>query len=72
MSGSRRLGTDKDVEKLARTARRAGWQVMVSTSNHLHWISPDGSKKIVSSLTWGDQRRIKRVVKALKDSGVDI
>jgi hypothetical protein len=37
------LGTDPDVEKLARETRRAGWLVEVdSGSTHIRWESPTG------------------------------
>jgi hypothetical protein len=35
------LGTDKDVEALARAARKAGWTVTVTRSNHLRWQAPE-------------------------------
>lgn len=44
------LGTHKDVEKLARKARKAGWRVEVTSSNHLRWTPPEGDF-IISGLT---------------------
>lgn len=32
----------KDLRKLARTARRAGWTITAARSGHLHWRAPDG------------------------------
>lgn len=31
------LGTHKDIEKLARKARRQGWTVEVTKGNHIRW-----------------------------------
>lgn len=67
-----RLGTSKDVEKLARTARRAGWTVEITGKNHLRWISPNGKDKLTSALTFGDERRIKKIEKFLRERGVDL
>lgn len=70
--GGNRLGTDKDVEKLARAARRAGWDVVITGKNHLKWISPDGKDKLTSALTFGDPRRIKKIRKFLTERGVEL
>lgn len=58
------LGTDPDVEKLAREARRAGWTVEVSGSNHLHWEAPDGHF-FTTPLT-GSSRTVLRVRSRLR------
>ncbi len=36
------LGTNKDIEKLARRARKRGWVVEVTARNHIRWTSPEG------------------------------
>ncbi|MHB1928784.1 MAG: hypothetical protein ACYDEN_04520 [Acidimicrobiales bacterium] len=46
------LGTDKDVEALARAARKSGWRVGVDGANHLRWQGPDG-QELRSPLTGG-------------------
>lgn len=53
------FGTDKDVEELARRARKAGWTVQVDGGNHLRWSSPFG-QEFRSALTGGRGQR-KRV-----------
>lgn len=74
--GNNRLGSDSDVEKLARQARRAGFDVFVKKSNHITWIAPlqVGQKvpdRINSPLTFGDKRRIKQIKKFLIEHGVE-
>lgn len=47
-----RLGTHKDVEKVARRARKQGWTVEVAKgSTHIVWTSPDGETQVRTSLT---------------------
>lgn len=47
---SKRLGTNKDIEKLARRARKQGWEVQITRNNHLKFINPDGAV-VVGGLT---------------------
>lgn len=65
------LGTDKDVEKMAKVALRAGWKVTVTRGNHIKWVSPDG-EMYISSLSFGDKRRIKQLRKFLTTRGVEL
>lgn len=55
------LGTDKDVEELARRARRAGWVVTTDGRTHLRWRSPSGGE-FRSPLTGGrgHRQRVER------------
>lgn len=47
-----RLGANKDMEKLVRKARRAGWDVQVTGGNHIKFLPPDPDGEIVyGSLT---------------------
>lgn len=61
------LGTDKDLEKLARRARRAGWTVEVNGRNHVRWTAPDG-QSFTTGLTMNRRsatvarRRIERLL----------
>jgi hypothetical protein len=52
------LGTDKDVEALARRARRAGWVVDTDGRTHLRWRSPRG-QEFRSPLTGGRGVRLR-------------
>lgn len=52
------LGTDKDVEALARRARRCGWSVSVDGSTHLRWEAPSGTV-FRSALTGGRTTRLR-------------
>jgi hypothetical protein len=56
MSGA--LGTDKDVEALARRARRSGWTVSVDGSTHLRWEAPSGAV-FRCALTGGRTTRLR-------------
>lgn len=60
------LGTDKDVEDLARRARRAGWTVTVDGRTHLRWQSP-GAAEFRSPLTGGrgHRQRVERRLAAV-------
>lgn len=42
---------DKDIEQLARVALKAGWRVEMTKGSHVMWYAPDGTTKILSSLT---------------------
>jgi hypothetical protein len=72
---SRQLGTEKDVEKLARIARRSGFTVEVTSKNHLRWVAPrktdNHSAQLISPLTFGDKRRIKAIKKFLVANGCE-
>lgn len=50
----RLLGTDKDIERLVRAARKAGWEVSITGSGHIRFRSPDRSVPLVfGALTTG-------------------
>lgn len=57
----------KDLRKLAREARHAGWTITVSRANHLHWRSPTGAL-VVTATTPGkkggrlDVRAVRRAL----------
>lgn len=53
------LGTDKDVEKLARRARQAGWTVEIDGGTHIRWRAPGGSTMFSSPLTGGRAVRLR-------------
>lgn len=44
MANGKLLGTDKDVEALARRARKAGWTVDIDGGTHIRWQCPDGGE----------------------------
>lgn len=65
------LGTDKDVEALARRARKHGWTVEVTGGTHLRWTAPDGAW-FTSPLTPGGRLaplRIRRNLARLDPAG---
>lgn len=45
------LGTHKDIEKLARKARKQGWTVEVTKNNHLRFTPPNGGKPLIGGLS---------------------
>jgi predicted RNA binding protein YcfA (HicA-like mRNA interferase family) len=48
---ARRLGADKEIEKLRKQAVREGWDVTITGGNHIRWRSPDGETTVISGLT---------------------
>jgi hypothetical protein len=66
-----RLGiNDKDMEKVAKRAQKAGWTITISGGNHLKWLSPDGKTMLVSSRT-GSYRAWKNFRADLRRAGFD-
>lgn len=61
------LGINKDLEALARKARKAGWTVEVNGRNHVRWTTPDG-QSFTTGLTMNRRsatvarRRIQRLL----------
>jgi hypothetical protein len=41
--GNKKIGTNKETEKLIKLARKQGWTVEVTGGNHLKWTPPPGS-----------------------------
>lgn len=74
--GNNRLGSNSDIEKLARQARKKGFDVYVVRSNHIEWLAPpneDGVREFIRSpLTPGDPRRIKAIHKFLRTHGCPV
>lgn len=62
----------KPLQDLYRTARKAGWTVEVSGSNHLRWCPPDGGRPIYSALTTRDNREALNVRGKLRRAGLKI
>lgn len=62
------LGTDKDLEKLARQARRQGWTVETTGSNHLRWTSPSG-RVIITGLTMS-KTSVRHAITKLRRAGI--
>lgn len=69
---SQKLGANKDVEKLARKARKGGIEVTITRGNHLRWSDPKTGEFLTSALTSGDMRRIKQIEKWLRAHGVQL
>jgi hypothetical protein len=63
-----RLGANKDIEKLARRAKKQGWEVEVTGGNHLRFISPEG--EVVTSGMSVCQTSIKKVTSQLRKAGL--
>lgn len=58
MASTGALGTDKDVEALARRARRSSWDVSVDGSTHLRCQAPSGAV-FRRALTGGRTTRLR-------------
>lgn len=70
MSG--RLGTDPDVEKWAKQARKQGWNVQITNNNHIKWINPEGQTVYVSALTFRSSHSIHRLRKILQSHNLSV
>jgi hypothetical protein len=62
------LSPNKDLQQLITKAVRQGWEVEVTKSNHLKWISPSG-ERFTSAKTPSDHRAIKYVKQYLRRYG---
>lgn len=60
------LGTTKEIERLAREARRAGWTVEVNGANHIRWTPPLGPSLTTSLTPKNESVTIRRIRKAIK------
>jgi predicted RNA binding protein YcfA (HicA-like mRNA interferase family) len=62
------LGANKDIEKLARSARKSGWDVFVTRGNHLRFNGPNG-EVIIGSLSAG-VTSVKKLSSQLRKAGI--
>jgi len=65
----RHLGSNKEIEKLARLARKQGWTVEVTRANHLKFLPPGGGKPVFGGLT-SCQTGVKKFTHSLKRAGL--
>lgn len=63
-SSKRALGTDPDLERLARQVRKAGGRVEVTHRTHVLWTLPDGTE-LRSGLTMS-RRSIRNLTRDLR------
>lgn len=69
----KRLGTDKDVQKIADKAVAAKWVVEHTDNQHLRFKPPQRDKPIVIySMTSSDWRAIRNLRSQLRKSGLNI
>lgn len=66
----RSLGTNKEIEKLARKARKQGWTVEITKKNHLKFTPPDGGRPIFGGLT-PCNTGVKKFTSHLKKAGLE-
>jgi hypothetical protein len=62
------LSTNKDVNNLIKEAEGQGWQIVMTKSNHLKWLSPLGGL-FYSSSTPSDWRVVMKIKKDLRMRG---
>lgn len=69
-----RLGASKDIEKVAKAARRQKWTVTVTGGNHIRWLSPNGKDIVISGLTGstGNDAGWRKSLTQLKRAGLHI
>lgn len=65
-----RYGTDKDVEKVIRKARKAGWEIELTGGNHIKFTSPRGGKPVIGSLSPGSSRAVRTLRHNLEKAGL--
>lgn len=64
----RSLGANKEIEKIARTARKQGWTVEVTGGNHLKFTSPSGARVYGGLTACGPG--VKKFMSALRKAGL--
>lgn len=65
---TKKLGTDKDVEKAAKEARKQGFTVTLERNGKITWVSPDGKQRHSHPQKIGDPRRVKAIYKFIKEN----
>ena len=65
-----RLGTSKDVEKLARLARKHGMKIEITGGNHIKWIGSSG--QIYYTGLTPSSRYTNKLKKFLRSEGVPV
>jgi 2-keto-3-deoxy-galactonokinase len=68
-TGGGRLGADKEIEKLAKKARKENWEVTVTGGNHIRWTDPNGKVVCISGLTGANPGWVK-AKNQLKQNGL--
>ncbi len=59
---------NKDITKLARSARKQGWKVETTKGDHLKWIPPIGQFVITAQ----SPRRMESMKRQLRKAGLEI
>lgn len=65
-----RYGTDKDVEKVIRKARKAGWDIQITGGNHIKFQPPKGGQAVIGSLSPGSSRSVRTLRHNLAKAGL--
>lgn len=67
---SRSLGANKEIEQLARRARKQGWTVEITKKNHLKFTPPNGGRPIFGGLTTCSTG-VKKFSSSLRKAGLE-
>ena len=59
---------NKEINKLMRSARKQGWDIVQIKSGHLKWVSPVGDI-IYSAFTPSDRNAVKQIQRELRLKG---
>lgn len=59
---------NKEITKLARTARKQGWTVERTKGDHFRWTPPGGRYVITAQ----SPRRMESIVRLLRKAGLEI
>lgn len=68
---ARGLGANKEIEKIARIARKQGWTVEVTGGNHLKFTPPNNGRPIFGGLTTCGPG-VKKFMSHLRKSGLKL
>lgn len=63
------LGANKEIEKLARKAKKQGWTVEITRGNHLKFVPPGGGRPVFGGLT-SCQVGVKKFSSQLRKAGL--
>lgn len=68
---ARGFGSNKDIEKMIRRARKDGWEVELTKNNHIRFKPPGGGDMIIAGLT-PNQSGVLQTRKRLRRAGLAV
>lgn len=65
------FGSNKEIEKMIRLARKDGWEVELTRNNHIRFKPPNGGDMIIAGLTPNDSG-VLQTRKRLRRAGLRV